>query len=239
MVLSCADERAKDLASSRGLSCKPWFADAASHLRPVGGFDYDCVSFALTKRQHGLHYVEREGRCIAGLKGDLTPAVIDLLDLGRARSGRRQEAHFCDGNFWNLPRPRTLLDVTLDGGTLMYPRAKLFVLAASAVSLIGMSSLNASARIVCNGDGYCWHAPEAYVYPPSVHLDIHPDGWSGKKASIALGKSTRVAATGTVVSGRFSERAAAGNFSSPAALTYAHKNDDAPLAQLVGSICLG
>ncbi len=121
----------------------------------------------------------------------------------------------------------------------MYPRAKLFVLAASAVSLIGMSSLNASARIVCNGDGDCWHAPDAYVYPrASISTSIQTAG-AGKKASIALGKSTRVAATGTVVSGRFSERAGGRESLFPAALTYAHKNDDAPLAQLVGSICLG
>jgi hypothetical protein len=63
----------------------------------------------------------------------------------------------------------------------MHTRVKLFVLAASAMSLIGMSSLSASARIVCNEDGDCWHAPDAYAYPPSVHLDVHPDGWSWKE----------------------------------------------------------
>jgi hypothetical protein len=63
----------------------------------------------------------------------------------------------------------------------MHTRVKLFVLAASAMSLIGMSSLSASARIVCNEDGDCWHTPDAYAYPPSVHLDVHPDGWSWKE----------------------------------------------------------
>ena len=114
----------------------------------------------------------------------------------------------------------------------MHPRAKLFVLAASAVSLIGMSSLNASARIVCNGDGNCWHAPDAYVYPPSVHLDIHPDGWSWKEGEHRAWKEHEGRGTGTVVSGRFSERAGGRESLFPAALTYAHKNDDAPLAQL-------
>jgi hypothetical protein len=42
----------------------------------------------------------------------------------------------------------------------MDTRARLFVLAASAVSLVAMSSLSASARIVCNEDGDCWHVQE-------------------------------------------------------------------------------
>ena len=87
----------------------------------------------------------------------------------------------------------------------MHTGVKLFVLAASAISLIGMSSLSASARIICNEDGDCWHAPDAYAYPPSVHLDVHQTAGAGKKASAALGKSTRVAATGTAANGRVSE----------------------------------
>jgi hypothetical protein len=63
----------------------------------------------------------------------------------------------------------------------MNTRAKVFILAASAASLLGMSSLSASARIVCNEDGDCWHTPDVYAYPPAVHLEVHPDGWAWKE----------------------------------------------------------
>jgi hypothetical protein len=51
----------------------------------------------------------------------------------------------------------------------------LVALVLSGFGLLALSSLNASARIVCNEDGDCWHEQEEYVYPPSVHLEIHPD----------------------------------------------------------------
>lgn len=63
----------------------------------------------------------------------------------------------------------------------MYTKVKLFALAASAISLIGMSSLSASAAIVCNEDGECWHTQTTYTYPPSVHLEAHPEGWKWKE----------------------------------------------------------
>ena len=63
----------------------------------------------------------------------------------------------------------------------MNTRAKLFEFAFSGVSLLAISSLSsASARIVCNEDGDCWHVQNEYVYPPSVHLEVHPDNWRWK-----------------------------------------------------------
>jgi hypothetical protein len=59
----------------------------------------------------------------------------------------------------------------------MNTRARLFVLAFSGLSLVAMSSLSASARIVCNEDGDCWHAHEDFAFPPGVHVEIHPDNW--------------------------------------------------------------
>ena len=59
----------------------------------------------------------------------------------------------------------------------MNTRSKLVVLVFSGLALSAMSSLSASARIVCNEDGDCWHVQDEYVYPPSVHLSIHPDTW--------------------------------------------------------------
>jgi hypothetical protein len=62
----------------------------------------------------------------------------------------------------------------------MNTRAKLFVLACSSLSIIAMSSLKASARIVCDTDGNCWHVHEDYAFPPGAHVEIYPDDWHWK-----------------------------------------------------------
>jgi hypothetical protein len=53
----------------------------------------------------------------------------------------------------------------------------------ATAALLGFGALTlagtaASAAIVCNGAGYCWHTHEAYVYPPSVGVVVHPDTWT-------------------------------------------------------------
>jgi hypothetical protein len=35
----------------------------------------------------------------------------------------------------------------------------------------------ASAAIVCNAAGDCWHAHEAYHYQPEFGVVVHPDNW--------------------------------------------------------------
>ena len=60
-------------------------------------------------------------------------------------------------------------------------RAKLVALTFAGLGVVAMSSLSASARIVCNEDGDCWHSPEAYTYPPSAGIVIHPDDWKWKE----------------------------------------------------------
>jgi hypothetical protein len=59
----------------------------------------------------------------------------------------------------------------------MNTRSKLVALVFSGLALLAMSSLGASARIVCNEDGDCWHVQSEYAYPPSVRPQIHPDNW--------------------------------------------------------------
>jgi hypothetical protein len=59
----------------------------------------------------------------------------------------------------------------------MNTSTKLAVIPAAALALLGFSSLSASARIVCNSDGDCWHVHEDYVYPPVAGVIIHPDDW--------------------------------------------------------------
>ena len=59
----------------------------------------------------------------------------------------------------------------------MNMRSNLVGLALASLGLLGLSSLNARAAIICNEVGDCWHAQETYVYPPTAHVIIHPDTW--------------------------------------------------------------
>ena len=57
------------------------------------------------------------------------------------------------------------------------------VLSAAAIALLmGTGALvttagTASARVVCNNSGDCWHTDQRVKYPPSVRMQIHPDDW--------------------------------------------------------------
>lgn len=49
-------------------------------------------------------------------------------------------------------------------------------------SIVGAGALtlsvaSASAAVVCNGGGVCWHAQTAYTYPPTAGVVVHPDTW--------------------------------------------------------------
>jgi len=43
------------------------------------------------------------------------------------------------------------------------------------VAAAGVSA--ASAAIVCNGEGHCWHAKHAYNYKPEFGVTVHPNNW--------------------------------------------------------------
>jgi hypothetical protein len=52
--------------------------------------------------------------------------------------------------------------------------------AAAALLSFGVFTLaagSASARVVCNDDGDCWHTDRAYHYGSDVHARYHPDNW--------------------------------------------------------------
>lgn len=42
---------------------------------------------------------------------------------------------------------------------------------------LALAASNASAAIVCNGAGYCWHTHHHYHYHPAWGLTVHPDNW--------------------------------------------------------------
>jgi hypothetical protein len=52
------------------------------------------------------------------------------------------------------------------------------LLGASALAMV---STGASARIVCNADGDCWHTQTDYEYRPEMGLTVHPEDWKWKE----------------------------------------------------------
>ena len=36
---------------------------------------------------------------------------------------------------------------------------------------------SASAAIVCDNDGNCWHVKDRYDYPPTAGVVVHEDNW--------------------------------------------------------------
>ncbi|HKN29853.1 MAG TPA: hypothetical protein VJY34_19000 [Roseiarcus sp.] len=59
----------------------------------------------------------------------------------------------------------------------MNTRSEIVALALCAFGVLAFVSLSASARIVCNSDGDCWHTHGDYVYPQPIRLSVHPDNW--------------------------------------------------------------
>jgi len=59
---------------------------------------------------------------------------------------------------------------------------KKLMLQGAAAAIIGAAALaatatTASAEIVCNHDGDCWHVREHYDYQSSFGLTVHDDNW--------------------------------------------------------------
>jgi hypothetical protein len=52
------------------------------------------------------------------------------------------------------------------------------VMGAGAFAL---TSTTASAAIVCNADGDCWHTQTEYQYEPTFGLTVHDNNWKWKE----------------------------------------------------------
>lgn len=50
---------------------------------------------------------------------------------------------------------------------------------AAAAAVLGLSALatSASAAIVCNREGDCWHVKNRYAYRGEWGLVVHPNNW--------------------------------------------------------------
>jgi hypothetical protein len=57
---------------------------------------------------------------------------------------------------------------------LLAATAMVSAIAGAAVSL---SATPASAYVVCNPAGECWHTDRRYAYGPGVGVVYHPDDW--------------------------------------------------------------
>jgi hypothetical protein len=55
--------------------------------------------------------------------------------------------------------------------------AKLAAVAALSVAALGVSTIAASAKIVCNAEGECWHVRGNYNYHPEFGLTVHENNW--------------------------------------------------------------
>ncbi|MDR3526312.1 MAG: hypothetical protein P4L57_03465 [Rhizomicrobium sp.] len=49
--------------------------------------------------------------------------------------------------------------------------------AVCAAAVFAAIAVPASARVVCNAEGDCWHTDKVYHYKPDVKVVVHPDSW--------------------------------------------------------------
>ncbi|HXS08295.1 MAG TPA: hypothetical protein VN723_16000 [Rhizomicrobium sp.] len=54
---------------------------------------------------------------------------------------------------------------------------KLILATIIGAGALAAAATTASAEIVCNRDGDCWHVREHYDYQPTFGLIIHDDNW--------------------------------------------------------------
>ena len=48
---------------------------------------------------------------------------------------------------------------------------------AMGTAVAALTATTASAAIVCNNEGVCWHVHRHYNYDPGFGLVVHPDNW--------------------------------------------------------------
>ena len=54
---------------------------------------------------------------------------------------------------------------------------KAVISAAIAFGFLTGSVMSASAEIVCNDEGVCWHTHNPYYYPPEARVKVHENEW--------------------------------------------------------------
>ena len=59
---------------------------------------------------------------------------------------------------------------------------KVLCAAVMSAGVLAVGGGPASAAIVCNAAGDCWHARETYQYRPEFGVVVHPDNWRWAQA---------------------------------------------------------
>lgn len=59
----------------------------------------------------------------------------------------------------------------------MKKAAKTLIAALVAASGAALVATSASAAIVCNREGECWHVHRGYNYQPEWGVVVHPNNW--------------------------------------------------------------
>jgi hypothetical protein len=54
---------------------------------------------------------------------------------------------------------------------------KIVALAALCGGMLTMTATTASAAVVCNGEGECWHVRHHYRYRPEWGVVVRPNNW--------------------------------------------------------------
>jgi hypothetical protein len=94
-------------------------------------------------------------------------------------AGRELCIHGSDG-LVGTDRPALSLigdsTVTVPNGERAMSLRQAILGVAMGVSVLAVSTLNASAAIVCTG-AVCWHSHETYQYPPAAGVIVHEDTW--------------------------------------------------------------
>lgn len=49
--------------------------------------------------------------------------------------------------------------------------------AVGATAAMTLAATSASAAVVCNAAGDCWHTDHRYHYDPGLGIVVHPDDW--------------------------------------------------------------
>ena len=60
---------------------------------------------------------------------------------------------------------------------MRYFLGKAIISAVLVVGTLAVSAMSASADIICNNEGVCWHTHNPYDYPPEAHVTMHDNSW--------------------------------------------------------------
>ena len=58
----------------------------------------------------------------------------------------------------------------------------IFKVVLAGASALALTATAASADVVCNGEGDCWHVKKSADYKPEFKLHVHPDSWKWAEA---------------------------------------------------------